>query len=133
MLFAAGKVPDGTPGEARHAHHFEGFVHPRPVCFARLAEEAGDDDGLQGLTVYLSTASGEPIALARLSAYPTAMRCLACQERYVQFARLMATLLEAQVPLPNAVASACAQACRSRQVVPSDVPDGHSLAVSTSG
>ncbi len=25
---------------------------------------------------------GEPIALARLSAYPTAMRCLACQERY---------------------------------------------------
>ena len=25
---------------------------------------------------------GEPIALARLSAYPTAMRCLACQERH---------------------------------------------------
>jgi len=25
---------------------------------------------------------GEPIALARLSAYPTAMRCVACQERY---------------------------------------------------
>lgn len=25
---------------------------------------------------------GEPIALARLSAYPTAMRCLACQQRH---------------------------------------------------
>ena len=25
---------------------------------------------------------GEPIALARLSAYPTAMRCVACQQRY---------------------------------------------------
>ena len=25
---------------------------------------------------------GEPIAVARLSAYPTATRCLACQERY---------------------------------------------------
>ena len=25
---------------------------------------------------------GEPIALARLSAYPTAVRCVACQERY---------------------------------------------------
>jgi RNA polymerase-binding transcription factor DksA len=25
---------------------------------------------------------GEPIALARLSAYPTATRCLACQQRY---------------------------------------------------
>jgi RNA polymerase-binding transcription factor DksA len=25
---------------------------------------------------------GEAIALARLSAYPTAMRCVACQERY---------------------------------------------------
>ena len=39
----------------------------RAAQFARLAEEAGDDDGLQGLTVYLSTASGEPIALAELA------------------------------------------------------------------
>ena len=39
----------------------------RAAQFARLAEEAGDDDGLQGLTVYLSTAGGEPIALAELA------------------------------------------------------------------
>ena len=40
----------------------------RPAQFARLVEEAGDeDDDLQGLTVYLSTATGEPIALAELA------------------------------------------------------------------
>jgi len=39
----------------------------RAAQFARLAEEAADDDGLQGLTVYLSTAGGEPIALAELA------------------------------------------------------------------
>ncbi len=40
----------------------------RPAQFARLVGEAGDeDDDLQGLTVYLSTATGEPIALAELA------------------------------------------------------------------
>lgn len=40
----------------------------RPAQFARLVEEAGDeDDDLQGLTVYLSAATGEPIALAELA------------------------------------------------------------------
>ena len=39
----------------------------RANLFARLADAVGDDDGLQGLTVYLSTASGEPVALAELA------------------------------------------------------------------
>jgi tRNA pseudouridine55 synthase len=40
----------------------------RPAQFARLVEEADDeDDDIQGLTVYLSTATGEPIALAELA------------------------------------------------------------------
>jgi tRNA pseudouridine55 synthase len=39
----------------------------RANLFARLTEEAGTDDDLQGLTVYLSTAGGEPIALAELA------------------------------------------------------------------
>ena len=39
----------------------------RAAQFARLTEEAGEDDDLQGLTVYLSTAGGEPIALAELA------------------------------------------------------------------
>jgi tRNA pseudouridine55 synthase len=40
----------------------------RPAQFARLVEEAGDeDDDLQGLTVYLSSQQGEPIALAELA------------------------------------------------------------------
>ena len=39
----------------------------RAAQFARLTEEAGEDDDLQGLTVYLSTAQGEPIALAELA------------------------------------------------------------------
>ena len=39
----------------------------RANLFNRLMEEAGGDDDLQGLTVYLSTASGEPVALAELA------------------------------------------------------------------
>ncbi len=38
----------------------------RANLFARIAEEAGTSDDLQGLTVYLSTAAGEPVALAEL-------------------------------------------------------------------
>jgi tRNA pseudouridine55 synthase len=38
----------------------------RANLFARIAEETGSDDDLQGLTVYLSTAGGEPVALAEL-------------------------------------------------------------------
>jgi tRNA pseudouridine55 synthase len=36
----------------------------RPREFARIAECAQSDDGLQGLTVFLSTGEGEPVALA---------------------------------------------------------------------
>jgi tRNA pseudouridine55 synthase len=36
----------------------------RPREFARIAESAHSDDDLQGLTVYLSTGEGEPVALA---------------------------------------------------------------------
>jgi tRNA pseudouridine55 synthase len=36
--------------------------------FARLTEDAGSSDDLQGLTVYLSTQEGEPVALAALEA-----------------------------------------------------------------
>jgi tRNA pseudouridine55 synthase len=36
----------------------------RPREFARIAESAHSDDDLQGLTVYLSTGDGEPVALA---------------------------------------------------------------------
>jgi tRNA pseudouridine55 synthase len=39
----------------------------RANLFARLSEEADNDD-LQGLTVYLSTGDGEPVALAALQA-----------------------------------------------------------------
>lgn len=39
----------------------------RANLFARIAEETGADDDLQGLTVFLSTAGGEPIALAELA------------------------------------------------------------------
>jgi tRNA pseudouridine55 synthase len=39
----------------------------RANLFARLTEEADNDD-LQGLTVYLSTGNGEPVALAALEA-----------------------------------------------------------------
>ena len=39
----------------------------RATLFARLTEEADNDD-LQGLTVYLSTGDGEPVALAALQA-----------------------------------------------------------------
>ncbi len=39
----------------------------RAAQFARLADCAGTDENLQGLTVYLSTAGGEPIALAELA------------------------------------------------------------------
>jgi len=39
----------------------------RAGLFARIKEEAGPDDDLQGLTVYLSSAAGEPVALAELS------------------------------------------------------------------
>jgi tRNA pseudouridine55 synthase len=39
----------------------------RANVFARLTEEADNDD-LQGLTVYLSTGDGEPVALAALQA-----------------------------------------------------------------
>lgn len=38
----------------------------RAGLFARIAEEAGADDDLQGLTVFLSTQGGEPVALALL-------------------------------------------------------------------
>jgi tRNA pseudouridine55 synthase len=37
----------------------------RAPQFARLSDEADGDD-LQGLTVYLSTSEGEPVALAEL-------------------------------------------------------------------
>jgi tRNA pseudouridine55 synthase len=36
----------------------------RPREFARIAESAHSDDDLQGLTVFLSTGEGEPVALA---------------------------------------------------------------------
>ncbi len=39
----------------------------RASLFARIAEEAGTNDDLQGLTVFLSTAGGEPVALAELA------------------------------------------------------------------
>jgi tRNA pseudouridine55 synthase len=39
----------------------------RANLFARIAEEAGESDDLQGLTVFLSTAGGEPVALALLA------------------------------------------------------------------
>jgi tRNA pseudouridine55 synthase len=39
----------------------------RANLFARIAEEAGSGDDLQGLTVFLSTAGGEPVALAELA------------------------------------------------------------------
>ena len=39
----------------------------RANLFARIAEEAGQSDDLQGLTVFLSTAGGEPVALAELA------------------------------------------------------------------
>lgn len=39
----------------------------RAGLFARIREEASARDDLQGLTVYLSSAQGEPIALAQLS------------------------------------------------------------------
>ncbi len=39
----------------------------RAGLFARIKEEADPDDDLQGLTVYLSSAAGEPVALAELS------------------------------------------------------------------
>jgi len=40
----------------------------RAPQFARLTEEAGPSDDLQGLTVFLSTQEGEPVALAALEA-----------------------------------------------------------------
>jgi tRNA pseudouridine55 synthase len=40
----------------------------RAAQFARLTEEADPSDGLQGLTVFLSTPEGEPVALAALEA-----------------------------------------------------------------
>ncbi len=40
----------------------------RANLFARITEEAGALDDLQGLTVYLSTAAGEPVALAQFAA-----------------------------------------------------------------
>jgi tRNA pseudouridine55 synthase len=39
----------------------------RAGLFARIKQEADPDDDLQGLTVYLSSAAGEPVALAELS------------------------------------------------------------------
>jgi tRNA pseudouridine55 synthase len=39
----------------------------RAGLFARIKEEADTDDDLQGLTVYLASAAGEPVALAELS------------------------------------------------------------------
>ncbi len=40
----------------------------RANLFARITEEAGDSDDLQGLTVFLSTQGGEPVALAGIGA-----------------------------------------------------------------
>ena len=40
----------------------------RAAQFARLTEEAVPSDDLQGLTVFLSTSEGEPVALAQLEA-----------------------------------------------------------------
>jgi len=40
----------------------------RANLFARLSDEAPEKDDLQGLTVYLSTGDGEPVALAALEA-----------------------------------------------------------------
>jgi tRNA pseudouridine55 synthase len=40
----------------------------RANLFARLSEEAPENDDLQGLTVFLSTGDGEPVALAALEA-----------------------------------------------------------------
>ena len=40
----------------------------RPTQFERLTEEADSNDDLQGLTVFLSTIEGEPVALAALEA-----------------------------------------------------------------
>ena len=39
----------------------------RAAQFARLAEGAGAETGLQGLTVFLSTAAEEPVALAEFA------------------------------------------------------------------
>ena len=39
----------------------------RANLFASITEEADAHDDLQGLTVYLSTAGGEPVALAELA------------------------------------------------------------------
>jgi tRNA pseudouridine55 synthase len=39
----------------------------RADLFARMREIADAGDDLQGLTVYLSTAAGEPVALAMLA------------------------------------------------------------------
>jgi tRNA pseudouridine55 synthase len=39
----------------------------RADLFARMQEKAGTGDDLQGLTVYLSTAAGEPVALAQFA------------------------------------------------------------------
>jgi tRNA pseudouridine55 synthase len=39
----------------------------RANLFASIVEETGARDDLQGLTVYLSTAGGEPVALAELA------------------------------------------------------------------
>ena len=39
----------------------------RANLFARIAEETGTSDDLQGLTVFLSTQGGEPVALAELA------------------------------------------------------------------
>jgi tRNA pseudouridine55 synthase len=42
-------------------------ISMRAMLFARIAEETGSSDDLQGLTVFLSTATGEPVALAELA------------------------------------------------------------------
>jgi tRNA pseudouridine55 synthase len=39
----------------------------RAGLFARITDETGTSDDLQGLTVFLSTAGGEPVALAQLA------------------------------------------------------------------
>ena len=39
----------------------------RANLFARITDCVSDTDDLQGLTVYLSTAEGEPVALAELA------------------------------------------------------------------
>jgi tRNA pseudouridine55 synthase len=39
----------------------------RAGLFARIKEETDTSDDLQGLTVFLSSAAGEPVALAELS------------------------------------------------------------------